>query len=295
MSKMVPVESRKLGRGDTDRLRQGVRHLRAGADPRRAILLERPPDDAAERFRQRRRRLLQGRWLLVDDLVGDGGNRVGQEGMVTRQGLVEDDAEGEEVAAPIELLAPHLLRRHVGRRAEDLAGDGLGRPAELGDAEVHHLGLAVVANEDVGRLDVAVDHPLLMGVVEGEGHLGAVGGGGLDVEPALAIQDGLERLAVDPLHGDEGQAVGGVAIGVENRHDAGMMEAPGGAGFDQESFVEVFLELGIEIRRREEHLDRHLAADVGILGQINPSHRAAAKLGQDLVAPDPGDRLWHRR
>jgi hypothetical protein len=46
----------------------------------------------------------------------------------------------------------------------------LGAAAEqLGDAEVAHLGLPVGAQQDVGRLEVAVDDALLVGVLHGAG------------------------------------------------------------------------------------------------------------------------------
>ena len=69
-----------------------------------------------------------------------------------------------------------LLRAHVLRRADQLAVLGeerlLGQPllGRLGDAEVDDLGhrLAVVQrDQDVGRLEVAVDDPLLVGVLDG--------------------------------------------------------------------------------------------------------------------------------
>ena len=88
--------------------------------------------------------------------------------------LVEHDAEREQVGARIDILAARLLGRHVGDGADvvpttlvkcsararlgggaALVGRALGR--QLGQAEVEHLHLAAAGDEDVGRLDVAMD------------------------------------------------------------------------------------------------------------------------------------------
>ena len=62
---------------------------------------------------------------LIDNGV-DGLHRAWSlEGMSPGHQLVEDDAEGEDIAAGINPFAPRLLRRHVGQRPEDSARRGL--------------------------------------------------------------------------------------------------------------------------------------------------------------------------
>ena len=71
---------------------------------------------------------------------------------------------------------PGLLRRHVQRRAHELREAGEQRllrqllPQCLGHAEVdhlHHRRRVVHRHQHVGRLDVAVDDPLLVRVLDG--------------------------------------------------------------------------------------------------------------------------------
>src|SRR5262249_39170484 len=87
------------------------------------------------------------------------------------EALKDDDAEGPEVAAMVELLAPaHLLGAHVVGRAKERPGLRRGScedgASSLGDPEVEDLddlfaGLA--SKEDVCRFEIAVDEPYLMG------------------------------------------------------------------------------------------------------------------------------------
>ena len=93
----------------------------------------------------------------------------------SREHLVEQRAEAEEIGAMIGGPAAHLLRRHVAHRAEDDAGAGLRRRGsrrladadslrvdQLGQAEVEDLDAAVIGEEDVVGLEVAVNDPLVV-------------------------------------------------------------------------------------------------------------------------------------
>ncbi len=97
------------------------------------------------------------------------------EGTLAREHLVEDRAEGKNVAARVGGLSPHLLGRHVaerpehdprfgperrGRKVRRLAS--LLRARQLRQTEVENLDSAVVRHEDVLGLQVAMHDPLLM-------------------------------------------------------------------------------------------------------------------------------------
>jgi hypothetical protein len=121
--------------------------------------------------------------------------RLGPERRAAGQALVEDGAQGVDVGGGADLLrlARRLLRRHVGGGAEDGAGlrlaadvvQALGQ-AEVGDPQLSRLRLrigcqAASSQEDVRRLEVAVDHAGLVGGVDGAGQRldqrGCVAGG----------------------------------------------------------------------------------------------------------------------
>ena len=83
-------------------------------------------------------------------------------------------------------LAASLLGRHVSHRANRRAGTGevrfggLGprglivltaRERDLGEAEIEHLGVAALGDENVGRLDVTVHNAFGMRGVERVGDL----------------------------------------------------------------------------------------------------------------------------
>ncbi|MCY0991956.1 hypothetical protein OV203_32765 [Nannocystis sp. ILAH1] len=108
------------------------------------------------------------------------GVAVGRDG---REQVVEHRAEGVDIGALVDGEACGLLGRHVRGRAHDCAvdreavagrlRDGLGGRfvlgEVLGEAPVDHDGLAELADEDVGGLEVAVDDAPAVRVGDGLG------------------------------------------------------------------------------------------------------------------------------
>ena len=103
--------------------------------------------------------------------------RVASDRRAAGQDLVKDDAECVDVGSGIDVegVERRLLGGHVERGASDAAEGGEQRlfgelhpGGRLGEAEVDHLGdgLPVMTlDEDVRRLEVAVDDPFLVGVM----------------------------------------------------------------------------------------------------------------------------------
>jgi hypothetical protein len=78
------------------------------------------------------------------------------------------DAASE--ALRIEDLDAHFLqlRRSIGSALRQGHGDFT--RLTLGQTEIHQVRRAIVTDHDVGWLDIAMDHALLMGVLQGIGH-----------------------------------------------------------------------------------------------------------------------------
>ena len=139
------------------------------------------------------------------------------------QGVLVDEGTG---AVP---LASGLLGGHVIGRTDDGSATGLIRvvPDAFGQAEVGDLGTTVGGQEDVGRLEVAVDDPLHMGGVDGAGE-DADGPRGLSDVLRPAIDVGGETASVDEFEGEVREAAD--LADVVDLDDVGVLEAGEGLG-----------------------------------------------------------------
>ena len=89
-----------------------------------------------------------------------------------RQQLVEGRSQAVDVGAAVDGAGAGLLGTHVSRRAEQAVVVGqarVGQPAS--QAEVGHPDVPLGIDQQVGGLDVAVDHSLVVGVRQGIGRL----------------------------------------------------------------------------------------------------------------------------
>ena len=148
------------------------------------------------------------------------------------------------------------------------------------DAEVGHQGPAIV-QQDVLRLDVAVDHAVAVGVVERPGDLGSDADRIADRELLLAVQPVPQRFALDERH----HVVRGPVdfAGVDQAEDVGVLQVGDGLDLAEEP-------LGADHRRelRPQHLDRDLAVVLQVLGEIHRRHAALPQLPLDAVAVGEG-------
>ena len=106
------------------------------------------------------------------------------------------------------------------------------RLRKLGQTEVENLRAVLVADEDVRRLDVAMDDALGVRGVQRVGELD----GDLEQVRDLhrsAIDAVAEALALERLHHDVRSAF--VVADVEDRADAGMAQRAGGSRLDAEA------------------------------------------------------------
>jgi elongation factor G len=241
-------------------------------------------EDGDQPLRQRADVVLRRREGLVDDAVGDHREVVAAEGLLAGQHLVEDDAQGEDVGPVVDVAPLDLLRRHVVGGAQELPVVGEVRGVEPRDAEVGELDPPLAGDEDVGGLDVAVHHPLGVGVLQGLGDLPDDVADALEVHRRFAPQQLLEVGAADELHGDEGGAV--LVDHVVDGNDVGVGEDAGALRLADEALPALAQLLVLHLPDAE-GLERHQPADEGVLGQIHHPHRTLADLVEDLIPAEP--------
>jgi hypothetical protein len=151
------------------------------------------------------------------------------------------------------------------------------RPAHrLGEAEVEHLGEAAPRHEDVGGLDVAMDHPGFVGSSERVGDLDPDG-----EQLAERQRTGGQAIAqcrpLEQLHGDEVLAV--LLVDVVDRADARVVERRRRARLPAQPLERH--RVGAQLGRQE--LQGDLATEPLVLGPIHHAHAARAQPRQDAV------------
>src|SRR5215207_4764350 len=195
-----------------------------------------------------------------------------------REQLVEHYADRVDVRRGRDRVALRLFGRQVLSGSHDRARlRHLGR-ARPRDAEVRDLGVAVLVDDHVVGLEVPVDHPMAVG------EAGRLEDLGPDVDHPLLGQrrlrghDVLERLAREVLHRDVVRAL--VLPAIEDAYHVGVVEARGRLGLAAEALDELLV-LG---EAPVQDLDRHLAAEVAVLGAVHVRHAAGPDAPQDAVA-----------
>ena len=243
-------------------------------------------DDLVERLGKVGIELPDGGGDHVDDLVGEVRDGVARERPLPRHQPVEDPAQGEDVAAAIHLAAEELLRRHERGGAHEAAlGVRVGATAHFRDSEVRDLGPAVLADQDVRGLHVAMDDALRVGVVErlrGRDH---------DLQTALEGQPLagdvlLEGLSFDELH-DHGGPAQMVLDEVVDGHDGGMGELADRFHLAPEPPLVLLGRLVVAVGGQDA-LDRDHAVDLRIARLVDHTHAASAEFLEDFIASEDG-------
>lgn len=254
------------------------------AGPVLGTLGEQVEDQPLEVFGQLGAVLAQrdGEGVAVSDQHGPGVAEV--EGRGAGGDLVQDAAEGVEVAAVVDLAARDLLGRHVVRGSHGHAAAGqLGREAdvvgEAGDAEVADLHRAVGEAHDVGGLQVTVDHALVVGVAEGRGHLFRDVEDHVDGERTrlVVLQQLAEVAPLQEFHDEVEGAAGGAVVAevVDDRH-AAVLEGGRHPRLAAEALAQHLGEVAVLLGPRGlEALDRDLPPQRLVPGPPDLAHAAA--------------------
>jgi hypothetical protein len=223
--------------------------------------------------------------------------------------LVEDHPQGVHVGRRPDVVVPGLglLGGHVLRGAQDLPGAGLRRPAplqQLGQPEIDHPGDVVLAaqlaragrrlllvgvvlgrlEDDIGRLQVAVQHPAVVGVLNRVGHRRHQPGRlPHRHRERLVLQPFTQRLSGTERGGDEAHRAD--LAGLVDRDQVGVVELGGGQGLADQPppGVRAHQHLG------PRDLQGNLALQLRVVGQEHDPTPALAQLPAQLEPPDPVD------
>ncbi len=190
-------------------------------------------------------------------------------GDLARAQLVEDEAQGVDVASRRRRSTREQLGRHVGHRAGDEARArrrGRFRLEALGQAEVEQLHLPFPGDQGVGGFEVAVEHALAMRRREPAGQADAQG---KDAAPRHRQGQFREALADDVL-GDDVRAAVHLSH-AEDIDDVGVLHAREGPGLGRE----VLTDPGVGLARGHE-LHRHAPIQRGVVRQEDDAHAPTA-------------------
>ena len=218
--------------------------------------------------------------------------------------VVQDQAEGVDVGAVVDRLAPELLRGHVLQRPDDgarhreaggegLLGElrpgllgGIARGGGSGDPEVHDHGLVgAVLDHDVGRLEVPVNDARVVRRDETGDHSASDPHDLFDRESARALlQDRGELDPVDVGHRDVLDAAD--LPHVVDAHDVGVGDLPGEQELALEALLEVARQLRIGGDLGAHDLDRDPDPELLVPGAVDGAHPAEAEELDDVVPPE---------
>ena len=159
-----------------------------------------------------------------------------------------------------------------------LPGDRVPAAAEKpGDAEIGKLHLALGGQQQVARLDVAMNDAAVVGVAEGLGHLDADPQHFAPGEDPPAAQLRFQAAAGDQFHGVE--EVVALLAEAEEADNVRMIEFAEGLDFGLEALAEV----GLVDEGLGEELHGGRLAALGVDPFIDGAHAAAAEFPPDSV------------
>ena len=159
----------------------------------------------------------------------------------------------------------------------DLRAFDLARQSRQAEVRQQHLAAAV--QHDVGGLQIAMQHALLVGRGETGAEFARDLQGLVAGKPADAAQQRAEVLAIDVFHGEEIQPLHFAEI--VHATDVGVRHLARDADLAAES-----LERRLVVRDRlGQKLERHRLVERQVVGAVDLAHAALAEHGDDAVAP----------
>ena len=227
-------------------------------------------------------------------LVGDRDGGIAGERRPPGEQLVHQAARGVQVTAGVHPLAARLLRGKVLRGADDLRGlghRGLVVAHRPGDAEVHHLDVAVTGDHDVARLDVPVHDAGLVTVIQRTEHAVDDLQCPFREQPVVGLQQVADGTAVHVLHDDvrNGKTGRHVLAGVVDRDDGRVVQRCGRLGLAAEPGLERLVPGQVDAER----LDGDGAIEPDVVRSVHLGHAATSDDAIELVALTEQPGLCH--
>ena len=219
--------------------------------------------------------LVRGHRITLENLDDGLHHARGAERRPAAQELVEDGPQAVHVGRGPDRLAVArgLLRGHVAGRAQDRPGGGqravLGGPPR--QAEIGDLRLAVAVDQDVRGLEVAMEEPLAVCVVECASQGGNQPGRGSRIAHVGGPLLG-QVPSVNELHAEEEHAV--LVADLVDRHDVGVVQLAGQLGLAAKPCPLV----GRRQRAGEDHLERDDPVQRDLPGLVDNPHPAPGDL-----------------
>ena len=226
--------------------------------------------------------------IILNHLPDRVERRVALEWRPAREQLVQDRAEAIDVRGRADVAAAlRLLGRHITGRAEDGASAGAFPIAvePLGQAEVGDVRFILAVEQNVRRLQVAMDDPMPVGMMDGPGDAAPIDRRvPAGDRPARQLAGQADPL--DELHREEVLPID--LADLEDRDDVRVLQPRRRLGLGAEP-LDVLV---VREPARQDHLERHDPAQVHLPGAIDHAHTAAGDFGDQLIVAEPlGRRL----
>jgi hypothetical protein len=267
-------------------LAEQVGHFRRRLEPPGGVLGVQPGDDRFQPVGDVRVERAHGRRRLLAHQPQHLRRAVGLKRRPAGTKRVQHAAQAEQVGAVVHLLAAGLLGRHVQRGPGDVAGP---RQAHVvrrpGEAEVRELHAPdAVLQQDVARLDVAVDQPLRVRGRQPLRRLQADAEHLHHLDRAAPLEALVKRLPADVIH----HKVGDGAVVRDGVDGDDVLVADGGRGLGLPDEAPPGGVAGRQVRGR--HLDGHDPAQLFVEGAEDDAHAAPSQHLPDVIVVQPAER-----
>ena len=207
--------------------------------------------------------------------------------------FIQSRAEAVDIASGVYAAGiGTLLRRSIGGSADHpMSSSLLDGISAFGNAEISQLDVAGGSHHDIFRFDVPMDDAESCRRLQCLRHPQRNHQRPFPVDHIAAVDHLLNRPTVDVFHHQHAHARRLVDSGIDHRDDSRMTDPAGNSAFPKKFLHKV---RSLLHDRRQQHLDRHLAARNFGNGKINLPHAAAAEKSFNPVLSETVSCLKHR-